>query len=219
MCKFSDIRVKTLGKSVLILLAFAAVVVPLWILALRANGLEADAWLALLRAALWPVTVLFLALYLGKDVLQKIQTLQELRAGGLQAFFPPPSVNQDIQSESGATGGPGVAAKDLSGQEPTKMFWLWLGHDIMWTIDALYRMSNRNVIIHGLTQIEMNLAAAIPDDTALISHIERLRADVEACIERDLTPPKRQAIVDDLHWVLKRAHDSSREGRSCRDKE
>ena len=76
MCKFSDIRVKTLGKSVLILLAFAAVVVPLWILALRANGLEADAWLALLRAALWPVTVLFLALYLGKDVLQKIQTLQ-----------------------------------------------------------------------------------------------------------------------------------------------
>ena len=80
----------------------------------------------------------------------------------------------------------------------------WLGHDLMWTLDALFRGDSKANLIRGLENTRHHIRAMGLSETPMAEILGRLLDKTERTIESELTRERREELVRELIGILHR---------------
>ncbi len=163
----------------------------------------------------WPLLILFIVLFFQYE-LRKAIIILAWRISSIKSPFgdlglPP----LDLADKSKKPSIPEKSTETPSPEKPTPPYssskWnnindiYWLGHDLMWTIDVVYRLAPKKYIIHGLKQSLYHLGELPVDDIKVAdvkAKLERLKEEAENRSEEDWTPVQRAAFAEKLRLEI-----------------
>lgn len=148
-----------------------------------------------LEVLAWPLIALFMFLAVRQPLSKLISGLRPKRAS-----TPWGTYEFDTLVPGGAApAGPPDLAGRLQRDKTGNLY--WLGHDLMWTKDAILRGAPRQLIVHGLKKSLQNLRsvglANTPQEAILVKLLERASGALEAELDRDL----RASIASEIGHV------------------
>ena len=150
----------------------------------------------------WPLTLVFLLLFLRKELKGLIGRVQTATLpGGTElklAIFGESSVDKAVNKEASPPPLPIKSVGDW--QKSGNVF--WLGHDLMWTIDVLLRNASKIYIIRGLSQSLHHLRELGLSGTKYDSILSRLYESAEKSLETDWTSSEREKYAIELRSLL-----------------
>ncbi|MCI0405177.1 MAG: hypothetical protein L0209_03735 [candidate division Zixibacteria bacterium] len=97
----------------------------------------------------------------------------------------------------------------------------WLGHDLMWTIDVVYRLAPKKYIVHGLKQSLYHLNELPMAETAAVKdRLQKLFDEANSRSDEEWTPVQRATfaeklrleIIDELSRITERVQKLPQEG-------
>lgn len=80
----------------------------------------------------------------------------------------------------------------------------WLGHDLMWTIDAIYRGATIKKIVHGLNQILHHLIQIGGENTGYAKDIRDIKKIIEGQTDSEFSEKIRRELGCELDKLLYR---------------
>lgn len=142
----------------------------------------------------WPLTVLLLVWFLRKEIRLALGRLEAAKLGGAELSFGKVAIDRPQSQESAALAPP--VAPQFHASKTGSIF--WLGHDIMWTIDALLRGANTDAITYGLRQSLHHLTELGLDTSSLAQTLEHLFAQAQKLPAAAWTPAERESFALEL---------------------
>lgn len=153
----------------------------------------------------WPVFAILCMFLFNTEIRQLLRRLQTAKLpGGTEATFKYGDAPSDKSSQRPLTE---ERAKEASATDRTlqaQIKWnktgnlYWLGHDLMWTIDAALRDAPREIIIYGLRQSLHHAHSLGLINTPIESRLARLKANADASLQHDWTSEKRTQLASEL---------------------
>jgi len=161
----------------------------------------------IIKAIAWPSVVLILvALFLflfKKPIASRLKQLK--KADVKKGFFEFGESPIDISTQQDLTT---KKVEPISTKPKDTINWnksgalYWLGHDLMWTIDALLRGGTRNIIIHGLKQSLLNLQQVELTGSPMESSLKRMINDAKNSHEKDWNQVRRNWATLQLSSII-----------------
>lgn len=146
-----------------------------------------------IRDMSWQVVALTAVYLLRAELRQVLQRLQEARIPGAGEYRFYEIASDKEEKEARRKSGSRVDAKWANVGNI-----YWLGHDLMWTIDAALRNAGKKHLIHGLRQVEYHLRALELSDESPLESAGKLIANVQVKLESDLDVGFRQKFAKDI---------------------
>jgi len=160
----------------------------------------------LLSSFCWPIIVISAILCFRKDIRGLLNRLQTAKLpGGAEASFQFGDLPSDKSVKNAIEKASSDEAKNIV--ETGKVKWensgnlYWLGHDLMWTIDAVLRGGDRNAILHGLKQSLHHAHALGLSNTSFDARLSKLYSEAENSLLQDWAPQKRLQFVNELSVI------------------
>ena len=155
----------------------------------QATGAEATAdqggsantlplWFSLWERALWPITVLILAYFFRAQLTALAKRLLSAKFGENLFQFGEAPGDRGLPSPKKDEKSDQSVSEPLASAESMRVAHIfWLGHDLMWIQDAIYRGAPLDRIRHGLRQA-MHHARSANLESAVYSELERIYTEV-----------------------------------------
>lgn len=161
-----------------------------------------DQLVSIISAVAWPLAVLVIVFGLRAEVRSVLKRTESAKLpGGTEISFGKSAA--DLRSAS-------KGRRKLEAGEVGKNEWgnsantYWLGHDIMWTIDAVLRGATRDDIIYGLRQSLHHLREVGLTDSPFAQELDALVGQAIETEEAEWTIGLRQLFSADLRRLSDR---------------
>lgn len=135
-------------------------------------------YIPVIVAAMWPGTVIFLALWFRKEIRSLLNRLSKIGFGSNVIEFG--AAAGDVEHDRPS------AAKEATAPSKEKWHAYWLGSDLEWTSQTALRGAPKERIIHGLTQSEGHSSALGLGDSPPGKQLSQIKAEVLISSEASL---------------------------------
>jgi len=154
----------------------------------------------------WPLATVILAFVCKREFRSLLDRLTLAKLPGAEFGFEPlkESVGQAVSEYPQVDGRPKTILprrEDISEKDARRWSYYWLGHDLMWTEDVLYRGATKEYILHGLNSSLDHLRAVALPDMSFEVQLTSLRDRVSMMLEVDLTAEGRRLIGADVRYL------------------
>lgn len=145
----------------------------------------------------WPATILLLTWFYRREIKAALGRIEKAKLpGGAEFAFGNTSIDKvhgkiPLENSSKTTEG--------NWSKPGNVY--WLGHDIMWTIDAMLRGAPHGRIVHGITQSCHHLKEIGLENSSLGSRLKQILERANGFLEADWTPENRNKFALDLRRI------------------
>jgi hypothetical protein len=158
------------------------------------------------KAISWPVAVMILVLVCRRQLHGFINRISKVEARGLVVSLAEIDESREaVESAHPQTDtqpeAPSVPDGGIPPKEPHRQNYYWLGHDLMWTQDAVYRGATKEYILHGLESALAHLRVVGLPNQSFEKRLKTLHEKVSAMLELDLTTEQRCLVVADIRAI------------------
>lgn len=153
-----------------------------------------DSDVEILDALAWPLTILLLAWLLRHEVRAAFGRIEGAKFGSTELSFGTTKADDPRQRRASRPD-----AESVTGGEWTKTATVyWLGHDIMWTIDAVLRSADRGTVLHGHIQAKHHLDGVGLGDSPMGRRLAALEERATRSLDSDWTVALREEYALEL---------------------
>ncbi|MCX6120968.1 MAG: hypothetical protein NTX44_05070 [Ignavibacteriales bacterium] len=147
----------------------------------------------------WPLVIFIIFLYLKKDISVFLATVREkltsATIGNVQFDLSNKSKPANLSIPDST-----IPDKPANWQNVANIF--WVGHDLMWTIDVIFRNGNKEFIARGLKQSLHHLSCIFSSDHPTIVKMKQIVSKLNTTLESDFDVNKRMQFASDVGSIL-----------------
>lgn len=150
----------------------------------------------------WPVAVVVLVFSFRGDIRKGINRVVSARLPG-GAEFVLDSLDRTGKEEDGKTDIAHVSEGEYPNANWERVGHLyWLGHDLMWTVDALSRLAPKRYIVHGLRQSRHHMSGLGLENTQIHRSLSELFDLASETVDSEYSDEFRERLISAISRMI-----------------